>query len=163
MNKISTIITVILLFTSTAFAGEVYTDKQVDKILQKSFKIDTEKIILMDEIYEAYPLARALQKADSTNHFYKSNLYDCEDVAKSVEAIVKRHITELNDSGGAVMFGIIMVSASDDEEKGHVLNVFITDEKKAYVYDYQEITDGKTIMSVKDYLKTNVEIGIIII
>lgn len=149
MKKFTILITLCLMIIySNCLAGTVYTADQVKKIFKKECNIEV--IALFDEIYEEYPLNRALTKTDSTNHFYESNLYDCDDIALSVKAIVIRHILEIYKSGGAVMIGIASMKKKS-EKYGHVVNICIIN-KKVYIYD-QQVAADKNFKPITYFIK----------
>lgn len=150
----------ILVVPSPCFAGNVFTSEQVDKMLQKDCNITTDYILLFDEVYEEYPLMRALGKTDCTNHFYSSNLYDCDDIAFSVKAIVTRHIHELHEKGGAVMFGVAGIKKIKEIDSGHMVNICIY-ENKVYIYD-QQIDSDKNFNPAEKYLKAGYKFTMII-
>jgi len=137
----------------------VYTFKEVESVLAKACNVTKASVLMFDTIYEEYPLSRALSKAASTNHLYKDNMYDCDDIAFSVKAIVTRHISELRKSGGAIMLGIAFATKKDDD--GHVVNVCIVNEE-VYIYDQQH-NYGSNIVTISDFLKEGYKIIMIII
>jgi len=150
-----TLFIVSMFFTYNCFAGEVFTADQVKQIISKACKTDKKSVCLTDEVYETYILTRALMQADCTNHIYKSNLYDCEDIANSIRSIVIRHIAEQNASGGAVMFGTAIISYP--KEGGyHNVNIFINSKKDVYIYDYQKATMDNLIQTPDYYLKKKI-------
>lgn len=134
-------------------AGDVYTSDQVEAIFTKQCKCEESCVISMDEIYEDYPLARALTKANCMNYEYKSNLFDCDDIAYSVKTLVIEHISEINDSGGAVMFGVAFVENRGEKDTEHIVNIGMY-KKNIYIYDWQE-SEEENIIKVKEYLKTH--------
>lgn len=153
MKKAITILTVIISITflaSVSLAENVYTDDQLRTLLEKQ----CESVILLDEVYQDYSFSRALTKADCTNYKYKSNLFDCDDIAYSIKALVVEHISEITDSGGAVMFGVAFVRGKKEEDSGHIVNIAIYKEN-VWIYDWQVATD-KNITKIEEYLKTHI-------
>jgi hypothetical protein len=142
------------MLTCNCFAGNVYTADQLEKFVTKACKIEKNKVITTDRIYQEYSLLRALHFADSTNFRPRSNLFDCDDIAQAVRSIIICHVAEVNDSGGAVMVGIAYVKLS--EESYHMLNILI-EKKKVYLYDWQEATRENMLTSPQDYLKKGVK------
>lgn len=138
--------------TNISLAGNVYTGDCIKTLLKKKCKCET--VCLLDLVYEDYPLSRALTKADCTNYKYKSHLFDCDDVAFSVKTLVVDHISEITDSGGAVMFGIAFTENKAEKDSEHIVNIAVY-KKDIYIYDWQEPTDKNTI-EIKKYLKTNI-------
>jgi len=130
----------ILMCTYSCFAGNVYTAEQLKKIVAKECK---------DEIYQEYSLSRALLHADSTNFCMKPNLFDCDDVARAVRSIIIHHISELNDSGGAVIVDLAFLKLSKD--RYHVINIMV-EKKKVYLYDWQKAVMKNIVDSPEYYL-----------
>ena len=143
IKKLITLLIISMFFTYNSFAGEVFTTDQIAQLLSETCKIDKNFIYLSDELYEVYDLKKALTKAVCTDHDYKSNLFDCDDIANSIRSIVIRYIAEQNVSGGAVMFGNAYI-ADIANDTYHVVNILIANKKGVYIYDYQE-------MSINDF------------
>lgn len=139
--------------TCNCFAGDVYTADQLAELVTKVCKIEKDRVITTDRVYQEYNLSRALSFADSTNFSPKSNLFDCDDIAQAVRSIVIRHVSEVNDSGGAVMIGIAYIKLA--EESYHMVNILVG-KKEVYLYDWQETAENMLI-SPQDYLKNGVK------
>ena len=148
-SAISIFVFLTFILIGNSNAGDVYTQETVEAFLIKECK--TKYVILIDEIYEEYSFTRALTKADCTNYKYKSNLFDCDDIAFAVKALVVKHTAEIAESGGAVMFGIAFVEERVIKDSYHIVNIGICKEN-VYIYDWQE--PSKTnVVPIKKYLK----------
>ena len=143
--------------TSISLAGNVYTADEIETLLKKQCGA---VVVLVDMVYEEYSFGRVLTKVDCTNYKYKPNLFDCDDIAFAVKALVIEHISQITDSGGAVMFGVAFVFETAEKSGGHVVNIAIY-KKAVFIYDWQKPVD-ENVVTLEKYLKTHT-ISIIII
>ena len=159
MNKLLVLVLILAgcVLTNPVGANEVFTGDQVKKLLSKTCKIDKKYIFLHDSVYEAYPMTRGIIKADCTHHTYKANLFDCDDIAQSIRSIVIRHVADINESGGAVMFGYAGVTCPKDETtQAHAVNVLISNKNKVFIYDYQKSNLEKLLYTPAEYMKEGI-------